>query len=299
MNLCDPRTIRDVMSMYGMTFRKELGQNFLTNAAVVEDIADACSDTRDATILEIGPGIGVLTQELGMRYRRVLSVEIDRRLVPLLRFTLQDCPPGIVEIINQDFMNADLHELLDDAFAAGSVSVCANLPYYITTPILMRLLESGLPFSCITVMVQAEVADRLCAHAGSKDYGAITAVLNYYGAAEKLFRVPAGNFMPAPKVDSAVVRIRLWQEKPVRPADEKLFFDTIRLAFEQRRKTLANALSAGFPDIPKDVLTGIITDCGHRADIRGERLDTAAFAALSDRIGIWQAQHPRTQAGAD
>ncbi len=279
MNLCDPRTIRDVMSMYGMTFRKELGQNFLTNAAVVEDIADACSDTRDATILEIGPGIGVLTQELGMRYRRVLSVEI--------------------EILNQDFMKADLHELLDDAFAAGSVSVCANLPYYITTPILMRLLESGLPFSCITVMVQAEVADRLCARAGSKDYGAITAVLNYYGAAEKLFRVPAGNFMPAPKVDSAVVRIRLWQEKPVRPADEKLFFDTIRLAFEQRRKTLANALSAGFPDIPKDVLTGIITDCGHRADIRGERLDTSAFAALSDRIGIWQAQHPRTQAGAD
>lgn len=234
-----------------------------------------------------------------MRYRRVLSVEIDRRLVPLLRFTLQDCPPGIVEIINQDFMKADLHELLDDAFAAGSVSVCANLPYYITTPILMRLLESGLPFSCITVMVQAEVADRLCARAGSKDYGAITAVLNYYGAAEKLFRVPAGNFMPAPKVDSAVVRIRLWQEKPVCPADEKLFFDTIRLAFEQRRKTLANALSAGFPDIPKDVLTGIITDCGHRADIRGERLDTAAFAALSDRIGIWRAQHPRTQAGAD
>ena len=145
MNLCDPRTIRDVMSMYGMTFRKELGQNFLTNAAVVEDIADACSDTRDATILEIGPGIGVLTQELGMRYRRVLSVEIDRRLVPLLRFTLQDCPPGIVEIINRDFMKADLHELLDDAFAAGSVSVCANLPYYITTPILMRLLESVFP----------------------------------------------------------------------------------------------------------------------------------------------------------
>ena len=247
MNLCDPRTIRDVMSMYGMTFRKELGQNFLTNAAVVEDIADACSDTRDATILEIGPGIGVLTQELGMRYRRVLSVEIDRRLVPLLRFTLQDCPPGIVEIINQDFMKADLHELLDDAFAAGSVSVCANLPYYITTPILMRLLESGLPFSCITVMVQAEVADRLCARAGSKDYGAITAVLNYYGAAEKLFRVPAGNFMPAPKVDSAVVRIRLWQEKPVRPADEKLFFDTIRLAFEQRRKTRISGANVWIP----------------------------------------------------
>lgn len=288
MNLCDPRVIKDVMSMYGMTFRKELGQNFLTDPAVVEDIADSCSDTRDATILEIGPGIGVLTQELGMRYRRVLSVEIDQRLIPVLRFTLQDCPPGVVEVVNRDFMKTDLHELLDGAFAEGEVSVCANLPYYITTPILMRLLESGLPFANITVMVQAEVADRLCARAGSKDYGAITAVLGYYGEAERLFRVPAGRFMPAPKVDSAVVRIRLWRERPVVPRDEKLFFDTIRYAFEQRRKTLANALSAGFSDIPKDVLIGMIVDCGHRADIRGERLDTAAFAALSDRIGEWK-----------
>lgn len=288
MNLCDPRVIKDVMSMYGMTFRKELGQNFLTDPAVVEDIADSCSDTRDATILEIGPGIGVLTQELGMRYRRVLSVEIDQRLIPVLRFTLQDCPPGVVEVVNRDFMKTDLHELLDGAFAEGEVSVCANLPYYITTPILMRLLESGLPFANITVMVQAEVADRLCARAGSKDYGAITAVLGYYGEAERLFRVPAGKFMPVPKVDSAVVRIRLWRERPVVPRDEKLFFDTIRYAFEQRRKTLANALSAGFSDIPKDVLTGMIVDCGHRADIRGERLDTAAFAALSDRIGEWK-----------
>lgn len=288
MNLCDPRVIKDVMSMYGMTFRKELGQNFLTDPAVVEDIADSCSDTRDATILEIGPGIGVLTQELGLRYRRVLSVEIDQRLIPVLRFTLQDCPPGVVEVVNRDFMKTDLHELLDGAFAEGEVSVCANLPYYITTPILMRLLESGLPFANITVMVQAEVADRLCARAGSKDYGAITAVLGYYGEAERLFRVPAGRFMPAPKVDSAVVRIRLWRERPVVPRDEKLFFDTIRYAFEQRRKTLANALSAGFSDIPKDVLTGMIVDCGHRADIRGERLDTAAFAALSDRIGEWK-----------
>lgn len=289
MNLCDPRVIKDVMSLYGMTFRKELGQNFLTNPAVVEDIADACSDTRDATVLEIGPGIGVLTQELGMRYRRVLSVEIDRRLIPLLRFTLQDCPPGVVEVLNQDFMKTDLHELLDSSFAEGEVSVCANLPYYITTPILMRLLESGLPFSNITIMVQAEVADRLCARAGSKDYGAITAVLGYYGEAERLFRVPAGNFLPAPKVDSAVVRIRLWRERPICPQDEKLFFDTIRLAFEQRRKTLANALSAGFSDIPKEALTDIITECGHRADIRGERLDTAAFAALSDRIAAYRA----------
>ena len=291
MNLCDIRTIKDIMSLYGLSFRKEFGQNFLTNKAVVEDIADACSDTSDASVLEIGPGIGVLTQELGFRYNKVLAVEIDRGLIPVLRYTLQDCPEGVVEVINQDIMKTDLHALLDPYLEKGPVSVCANLPYYITTTILMRLLESGVPFSYITIMIQAEVADRLCAKAGSKDCGAITAVLNYYGEAEKLFRVSAGNFMPAPKVDSAVVRIRLYGDKPVKPLDEQVFFDTIRYAFEQRRKTLSNALSAGFPDVPKDVLTSLIEGCGHRPDIRGERLDTAQFAALSDVIVTWRQNH--------
>lgn len=289
MNLCDIRTIKDIMSLYNLSFRKEFGQNFLTNPSVVEDIAASCSDTDDATVLEIGPGIGVLTQALGLRYRKVLAVEIDSGLIPVLRYTLQDCPEGVVEIIHGDIMKTDLRELLAPAFAAGPVSVCANLPYYITTPILMALLESGLPFEYITVMIQAEVADRLCARAGSKAYGAITAVLNYYGQAEKLFHVSAGNFIPAPKVDSTVVRIRLYKDKPCKPKDEKVLFDTIRYAFEQRRKTLPNALSAGFTDIPKDVLTEIITSCGHRADIRGERLDIAAFTELADRIVAYRA----------
>ena len=284
MNLCDIRTIRDIMSLYNISFRKEFGQNFLTNRSVVEDIADSCSDTPDATVLEIGPGIGVLTQELAFRYRKVLAVEIDNGLIPVLRYTLSDCPDGVVEVIHGDIMKTDIAALLAPAFEAGPVSVCANLPYYITTPILMALLESHLPFEYITIMIQSEVADRLCARAGSKEYGAITAVLNYYGEAEKLFKVSAGNFLPAPKVDSTVVRIRLHKQKPVVPRDEAIMFRVIRAAFEQRRKTLPNALSAVFSDIPKDVLTEMVVACGHRADIRGERLDIAAFSALSDRI---------------
>ena len=284
MNLCDIRTIRDIMSLYNISFRKEFGQNFLTNRSVVEDIADSCSDTPDATVLEIGPGIGVLTQELAFRYRKVLAVEIDNGLIPVLRYTLSECPEGVVEVVHGDIMKTDIAALLAPAFEAGPVSVCANLPYYITTPILMALLESHLPFEYITIMIQSEVADRLCARAGSKEYGAITAVLNYYGEAEKLFKVSAGNFLPAPKVDSTVVRIRLHKQKPVVPRDEAIMFRVIRAAFEQRRKTLPNALSAVFSDIPKDVLTEMVVACGHRADIRGERLDIAAFAALSDRI---------------
>lgn len=284
MNLTDIRTIKDIMTLYGLRFRKEFGQNFLTNRSVVEEIADSCSDTPDATILEIGPGIGVLTRELAFRYRKVMAVEIDNGLIPVLAYTLSDCPEGVVEVIHGDVMKTDLKTLLAPAFVAGKVSVCANLPYYITTPILMTLLESGLPFSYITVMIQSEVADRLTARPGSKEYGAITAVLDYYGKAERLFKVSAGNFIPAPKVDSAVVRIKLHEEKPYRPRDEETLFRVIRAAFEQRRKTLPNALSAGFPDLSKSLLTEVVESCGHPADIRGERLGIAEFTALADRI---------------
>ena len=164
------------------------------------------------------------------------------------------------------------------------MSVCANLPYYITTPILMKLLESGLPFDHITIMIQSEVADRLCARAGKSEYGAITAVLAYYGQAEALFEVPADRFVPAPKVDSTVVRIRLYKQRPYYPKDEALMFRTIRAAFEQRRKTLSNALSAAFGSLTKEQLTDIIVSCGHRADIRGEKLSIEEFVALSDAL---------------
>lgn len=283
MNLCDIKTIKQLMAMFSLNFRKEFGQNFLIDNLVVEDIADSCCDSADSTILEIGPGAGSLTKELAQRYKNVVAVEIDKGLIPLLKYTLDEYKN--VKIINDDVMKVDLKELLSEHFEVGHVSVCANLPYYITTPIMMMLLESGLPFDYITIMIQSEVADRLCASAGNKTYGAITAVLNYYGTAEKLFVVKSDKFVPEPKVDSTVIRIKLHKEKPYKPLDEATFFRTIRAAFEQRRKTLPNALSAVFGELSKDTITEIITEkCGLPADIRGERLDTETFTRLSDEL---------------
>ena len=282
MNLWDPKTIRQIMAMFGLGFRKEFGQNFLTDPMVIEDIADACSLTEDCSVLEIGPGIGVLTQALAERYQTVKALEIDRSLIPVLKYTLGDYDN--VTVYNEDVMQANLEELLAEDFAAHPVSVCANLPYYITSPILMKLLESRLPFESITVMVQEEVADRLCAKAGSKAYGAITAVVNYYGCAEKLIRVPADRFVPAPKVDSAVIRITLWKEKPCVPKSEDMLFRTIKAAFGQRRKTLANALDSGFPELTRDQIKVLIEKISDDPNIRGERLDLARFTMLSDLI---------------
>ena len=283
MNLCDIRNIKQLMAMFSLNFRKEFGQNFLTDNMVVEDIADSCCDDSESTILEIGPGVGSLTKELALRYKNVIAVEIDNGLIPLLKYTLDEHKN--VRVVNSDIMKTDLGELLSDSFASGKVSVCANLPYYITTPIMMMLLESGLPFDYITIMIQSEVADRLCAKAGDKAYGAITAVLNYYATAEKLFVVKSDRFVPEPKVDSTVIRIKLHKERPYHPTNEATFFRTIRAAFEQRRKTLPNALSAVFGELSKEEITRIITEkCSLPADIRGERLDTAMFVKLSDEL---------------
>ena len=282
MNLCDVKSIKQLMAAFSLNFRKEFGQNFLTDIGVVEDIADNCCDDADSTILEIGPGVGSLTRELAARYKRVIAVEIDRGLIPVLKYTLGEF--SNVTVINEDIMKVDLGELLAPYFAEGKVSVCANLPYYITTPILMKLLESGLPFDFITVMIQSEVADRLCAPAGGKNCGAITAVLGYYGQPEKLFKVGAHKFIPAPKVDSSVVRIRLHKDKPYVPTDEATMFRTIRAAFEQRRKTLPNSLAAVFGELTKEQLTEIVLTCGHSADIRGEKLTVEQFVALSDAL---------------
>ena len=283
MNLCDIKTVKQVMGMFHLTFRKEFGQNFLTDRSVVEDIADACCDDANSTILEIGPGMGTLTYELALRHKSVVALEIDRGLIPVLDYTLGEFDN--VTVHNEDVMQADLEALLAPAFEIGPVSVCANLPYYITSPILMKLLECGLPFDYITVMIQKEVADRLCSPAGGKDYGAITAVLAYYGEAEKLFVVPADKFIPAPKVDSAVIRIRLYKERPYHPKDEALMFRTIKAAFAQRRKTLSNALSAGFSELTKEQINAVIADCGFEPTVRGERLGIAEFVKLSDKIG--------------
>ncbi len=282
MNLCDIRTVREILAAFGTGTKKGFGQNFLINQAIPERIAENCCDDGDSVIVEIGPGIGCLTAELAKRYKKVIAFEIDKTLIPVLSYTLGEYKN--VEIINQDILEVDLPKVLAEKAAGEKVSVCANLPYYITTPILMRLVECGYPFDSITVMVQAEVASRLAAAPGSADYGAITASLCYYGVPQKLFTVSAGNFMPAPKVNSAVVRMDLYKDKPVKPKDEAVFFKVIKAAFGQRRKTLSNALSTGFPNLQKEQIIEAITACGFDERIRGERLSTADFAALSDKL---------------
>lgn len=282
MNLCDIRTVRDILAAFGTQTKKNFGQNFLIRREIPERIAEECCDVRDSVIVEIGPGIGCLTAELARRYRRVIAFEIDKTLIPVLKFTLGEFRN--VEVIEGDIMEVDLQKVLAERAAGERISVCANLPYYITTPILMRLIESGVPFDSITVMVQAEVADRLTATPVHGDYGAITVAVRYYGQPRLLFPVGRDNFLPAPKVDSAVVRIDLYADKPVKPQSEKHFFKTVKAAFGQRRKTLANALSAGLSDLGKDEISRAIADCGFDPQIRGEKLSVADFAALSDRL---------------
>ena len=281
MDLCNLSVIKNLMAESGITFRKEFGQNFLTNRIIPEDIADNCTDDPESLIIEIGPGIGCLTAELASRYRRVVAIEIDKGLIPVLDKTLAEFDN--VTVINADVMKIDIQSIVEQYSDGMSVSVCANLPYYITTPILMHLLESGVKFSTITVMVQNEVASRLSAPAGSSDYGAITAVLGYYGTVKKLFKVSRGCFVPSPNVDSAVVRIDLYKEPLYKPKNEKLFRNTIKAAFEMRRKTLQNALSAKL-GYSKEVITQAILSIGHSENVRGERLNTEDFVKLSDYL---------------
>ena len=287
MNLCQVSVIKSLMAEAGITFRKEYGQNFLISPDVPERIADECADSADTVVLEIGPGIGCLTAELAARYRHVVAVEIDSGLIPILGRTLAEFDN--VTVVNADCMKIDLAKAIMEALGVESLdginlAVCANLPYYITTPILMHLLESRLPLSSITVMIQKEVADRLVSPPGKSDYGAITAVLGYYGTTRRLFTVPPGCFLPAPKVSSSVVRIDLPFERPIAVSDEGLLMRLIHAAFEQRRKTLVNAVSAKFPSIGKDRLTEILTSLGFDVNVRGERLSTADFAKLADCI---------------
>lgn len=285
MDLCNPRVIRILMEEAGIRFRRDYGQNFLIDSSVPENIAEASAAGGASVVLEIGPGVGCLTRELADRFERVLAVEIDRGLIGVLARTLADKPN--VTVISGDIMKMNLTELFAEQGidpAKTPVSVAANLPYYITTPILMTLLESGIPFRDITVMVQKEVADRLVAKAGTSDYGAITAVLGYWGKAEKLFGVPHSAFLPAPKVDSAVVRITLYPKPIYEIPDTAFFFTLIHGAFEMRRKTLQNALTAKCPFLSKEDVADALRTMGLPADIRGERLSTADFARLTQLL---------------
>ena len=288
MNLCDCGTIKRIMEGSGIGFRKDLGQNFLISAEVPVRCAEGCEADENTLILEIGPGIGCMTDALASRFRHVVAVEIDDRLIPVLAQTLAEHQN--VTVHHSDIMKTDVAALLKKVKEENGlpedirVAVCANLPYYITTPILMYLVESGIPFSSITVMVQLEVADRLTAKAGSDAYGAISAVLAYYGEAKRLFTVPSGCFMPRPKVNSAVVRLSIYPKNPYAPKSEKILFRVIRGAFEQRRKTLVNALSSCFSNVSKEELGEILVNMGLNPQIRGERLTIQNFVDLSNAI---------------
>ena len=289
MNLCDINFVKKLMSKHQTGTKKSFGQNFLINKSVPEQIAyesisyHKATNSGNSAALEIGPGIGCLTYELAREYDKVVAVEIDSTLIPILNETLSEFDN--VKVINEDFLNLNLDEFFEKELSGYSVSVCANLPYYITTPIIMALLERARgKLTSITVMVQKEVADRLCATTKKGDYGAITASIAYYGQAKKLFDVGPDSFLPPPKVTSSVVRIELYKEIPYKPQSEEMLFKTIQGAFSQRRKTLLNSLSSYFTGISKEEMSKIIMDCGFDINVRGEKLTIEDFVKLSDQI---------------
>jgi 16S rRNA (adenine1518-N6/adenine1519-N6)-dimethyltransferase len=289
MNLCNIKTVKALLERHSTGTKKSFGQNFLINPSVPFDIAEESFNyhiSKEKTptyALEIGPGIGALTNELCERYDKVVAVEIDKTLIPVLNETMAE--HNNFTLINTDFLKLDLDTFLTEHFGSAHISVCANLPYYITTPILMRLLEGARGrLSSITVMVQREVAQRLCATNRDSEYGAITASINYYGIAKRLFDVTPDNFLPAPSVTSSVIRIELFDEIPYRVDDEKTLFEVIAGAFAQRRKTLSNSLSSHISYIPKARICEIIVECGFDANIRGERLSITDFCTLANAI---------------
>lgn len=254
-NLSDISVIKSVLSRHGFTFSKALGQNFIINPGVCPRIAEEGGAGEGVGVLEVGAGIGVLTAELAKRASKVVCVELDTRLLPVLDETLGEFDN--VKIINGDILKVDLHRILEDEFGNMPVVVCANLPYYITSPVIMRLLESRLKIDSVTVMVQKEAAVRLCADVGSRDSGAVTVAVNYYAEAQKLFDVSRGSFMPSPNVDSAVIRLDILKNPPIEVSDEKFFFSMVKAAFSQRRKTASNGISAGMGIFKPTVIEAI------------------------------------------
>ena len=275
--LSDISYVREVMEKHGVSFSKGLGQNFLINPSVCPKMAEASGAAEAAGAIEIGPGIGVLTYELSKVSRKVVSIELDRRLLSVLDDTLSECEN--VKIVNDDAMKTDLHRLIKEEFGGEKVAVCANLPYYITSPLIMRLLEEKLPITSITVMVQKEAAERLCAEPGTRECGAVSAAVRYYSEPEILFRVNRGSFMPSPNVDSAVIRLNILDEPPVKADSEKQFFAFIKAAFAQRRKTLRNSLSSGL-SLSKDTVKAALEACGLKETARAEELTLSELCEL-------------------
>ena len=281
-DLSDERTVRAVLSRHGFSFSKALGQNFLIDPTVCPEMARAATREGADCVLEIGPGIGVLTASLCEQAKQVVAVELDRRLFPVLRETLADYDN--VELVEGDAMQLDLHALLRERFGEGArIAVCANLPYYITSPLLMRLLECRLPIEKLVVMVQKEAAERLCAEVGSREAGAVTVAVRYYAEAHTRFTVGREAFLPAPKVDSAVIELCVRKSPAVELRDEAYFFKMVRAAFAKRRKTAVNGIAAGL-NLPKAAVAEAIADTGLPADVRAEKIPMEKLADLANRL---------------
>ena len=286
MNLTDYSEIRALLARHGFRFSKSLGQNFLTADWVPRQIAESAGLDESTGVLEVGPGIGCLTEQLAQRAGKVLAVELDKALLPILAETLAG--RDNVEILQGDVLRQDLPVLVRDKLPGLRPVVCANLPYNVTSPVLTALIRAGC-FETITVMIQREVARRICAPAGSADYGAFGLFVQWHMETELLFEVPPSCFVPQPKVTSAVIRLTRRAAPPVPVGDEELLFRIIRAAFNQRRKTLVNALAAVLPELGKEQLERALQNCGFDAKIRGEVLDIGGFAKIADEIqGIWQ-----------
>lgn len=281
MELTNSKEIRELLGRHGFRFSKSMGQNFLTAAWVPESIAEGAGLDRDTGVLEVGPGIGCLTEQLSKRAGKVVSVELDKALKPVLAETLRDC--GNVELIFGDVLKQDLPTLVKEHLPGLRPVVCANLPYNVTSPLLTAFLRADC-FDSITVMIQREVARRICAAPGSGEYGAFGLFVQWHTEPELLFDVPPSCFVPQPKVTSSVIRLRRRERSPVPVEDEELMFKIIRAAFNQRRKTLLNALSSGL-GLNKDETEQILEKCGFDTRIRGEILDIGSFAKISDEIG--------------
>ena len=279
--LSDIGTIKEILSRHGFSFSKGLGQNFLINPSVCPRMAEMSGAGENVGVIEIGPGIGVLTTELCKLSSKVIAIEIDKRLIPVLDETLSDFDN--LKVINEDVMKIDLHKLIEDEFKGMKVVVCANLPYYITSPVIMRLLEENLPIEAITVMVQKEAAQRMCAEIGTRQSGAVTVAVNFYSKPKVLFNVSAGSFIPAPKVDSAVIRLDVLKTPSVDVKDSKKFFRVVKAAFGQRRKTLPNSLSSGL-GLPKSEVNNLLTECNLSLNLRAEQLTMEDFKNIADKI---------------
>ena len=279
-NLTDISVIKDICSKYNFSFSKSLGQNFIINPSVCPKIAQMGGAEAQVGVIEIGTGFGVLTKELALRAKKVVAVEIDNNLLPVLEDTLSDF--SNIKIINNDVLKVDLHKLIQDEFPDTDVVICANLPYYVTSPILMSLLESRLPVKSITVMIQREAAVRICSDMGKRECGAVTAAVRYYSEPEILFNVSRGSFFPAPNVDSCVVRLNIKEHTPENVVNEKFLFKVIRKAFEQRRKTLPNPLSA--LGIKKADIIQCMEKINLKPTARAEELSLENFIELSNLL---------------